>query len=312
MVDEVQAPGVTQLAEFLEDNPRLAVITGAGCSTESGIGDYRDRLGRWKHTQPVQYADFMASEAARRRYWARSLLGWPQFQRARPNEAHQALATLEAADRLAGLITQNVDGLHQRAGHQKVLDLHGRLDRVSCQDCSRVVTRSSLQDRLVAVNGALLPQLEQQRTLEDRQHEESAQNAPDKQGTASVPDGDARLSVIAAEFEVPDCRACGGLLKPDVVFYGESVPKPWVETAYEWVAAADGLLVVGSSLMVFSSFRFCRAAAAAGTPIAIVNQGVTRADGLAALKIEAASGVTLQALLALAGLGPGVTGGPAL
>ena len=273
------------LSDFLRRYPRLAVVTGAGCSTDSGIGDYRDSEGRWKHSQPVQYADFMASLSVRRRYWARSLLGWPQFAAAKPNDAHRALVALEQTGHCLGLITQNVDGLHQDAGHQQVLDLHGRLDRVSCQACGVEIKRARLQEQLMALNGALIAELKEQLEREAT-------------GESAAPDGDANLSVINNEFVVPECSSCRGILKPKVVFYGQSVPKPWVEQAYGWVDQADALLVVGSSLMVFSSFRFARAAAASDTPIAILNRGVTRADDLATLKVDAACGETLRALVA--------------
>lgn len=277
---------VASLANFCRSHPRLVVVTGAGCSTDSGIGDYRDEEGKWKHSAPVQYADFMAEgvagEAARRRYWARSMLGWPQFQRAAPNATHRALAALEARGCLTGLITQNVDRLHQRAGHRRVLDLHGRLDRASCQTCAKRVTRSELQLWLTHANSSLLDGLRAQ-----------LDNA------LRAPDGDASVTRIAESFQVPDCAGCGGILKPDVVFYGESVPKSWVEQAYGWVEEADALLVVGSSLMVFSSFRFCRAAAQSGRPIVIVNRGVTRADDLAALKLDVPCAEALVGLPAL-------------
>lgn len=279
-----------QLAEFIARHGKLVVVTGAGCSTDSGIGDYRDAAGRWKHTTPIQYAEFIASAAARRRYWARSLLGWPQFSQAKPNLAHRSLVRLERARRLGGLITQNVDRLHQRAGHQQVLDLHGRLDQVSCLDCKQQLPRARLQQELSARNATLLPGLRAAAEAESRQA--AAQFG---QGAEPAPDGDARVTQISTDFSVPDCRSCGGLLKPDVVFYGQSVPKPVVEQAYGWVAAADALLVVGSSLMVFSSYRFARAAAAANTPIVILNQGVTRADELASLKLTAGAGTTLAA-----------------
>lgn len=276
---------IDALSDFLRRYPRLAVVTGAGCSTDSGIGDYRDSEGRWKHSQPVQYADFMASLSVRRRYWARSLLGWPQFAAAKPNDAHRALVALEQTGHCLGLITQNVDGLHQDAGHQQVLDLHGRLDRVSCQACGVEIKRALLQEQLMALNGALIAELKEQLEREAT-------------GESAAPDGDANLSVINNEFVVPECSSCRGILKPKVVFYGQSVPKPWVEQAYGWVDQADALLVVGSSLMVFSSFRFARAAAASDTPIAILNRGVTRADDLATLKVDAACGETLRALVA--------------
>ena len=276
---------IDALSDFLRRYPRLAVVTGAGCSTDSGIGDYRDSEGRWKHSQPVQYADFMASLSVRRRYWARSLLGWPQFAAAKPNDAHRALVALEQTGHCLGLITQNVDGLHQDAGHQQVLDLHGRLDRVSCQACGVEIKRALLQEQLMALNGALIAELKEQLEREAT-------------GESAAPDGDANLSVINNEFVVPECSSCRGILKPKVVFYGQSVPKPWVEQAYGWVDQADALLVVGSSLLVFSSFRFARAAAASDTPIAILNRGVTRADDLATLKVDAACGETLRALVA--------------
>lgn len=276
-----------QLAKFCADHPRLAVVTGAGCSTDSGIGDYRDAEGNWKHSQPIQYADFMAGGvsglAARQRYWARSILGWPQFDSAAPNASHDALARLESLGLLTGLITQNVDGLHQRAGHRQVLDLHGRLDRVVCQRCAGSVARAELQTWLLGANESLLPDLR-------------AELARANDAGRHAPDGDAPVTRIAQSFVVPDCADCGGILKPDVVFYGESVPKPWVEQAYRWVEDADALLVVGSSLMVFSSFRFCRAATQAGIPIAIINRGVTRADDMAALKLDVPCADALVAL----------------
>jgi len=282
---------VHQLADFCSAHPRLAVVTGAGCSTDSGIGDYRDAAGNWKHSAPIQYADFMADgpagAATRRRYWARSALGWPQFQRAAPNSSHHALCRLETQNRLTGLITQNVDGLHQRAGQQRCLDLHGRLDRASCQRCARQVSRAELQTWLLQANQSLLGELEAQLALE-----QAGSPGDDRR----APDGDAPVTQIAESFAVPDCAACGGVIKPDVVFYGESVPKLWVEQAYRWLEEADALLVVGSSLMVFSSFRFCRAAAAAGTPIAIVNRGKTRADELAALKLDVPCALALTPL----------------
>jgi NAD-dependent SIR2 family protein deacetylase len=251
--------GARRVAESLAGRRRIAVITGAGCSTASGIGDYRDAAGGWKRRPPMQMQDFVRDPAARRRYWARSLLGWPQMARARANAAHHALAALEAASALTGLITQNVDGLHQQAGHRHVIDLHGRLAEVVCLDCGSRTPRADLQCELENRNRWLL-----------------GAAAP------AAPDGDADL----ADFHVPDCRACGGPLKPDVVFYGDSVPRERVAQAYAMVEEADALLVVGSSLMVFSSFRFCRHAHARGIPIVAINRGVTRADAMLALKVE--------------------------
>lgn len=256
--------GAQQLALFLARQGKTLVISGAGCSTESGIGDYRDEAGEWKHSKPVQYADFMRHAAVRRRYWARSLIGWPQFATADPNSAHMALAELERMGRVSHVITQNVDRLHQRAGQHSVLDLHGRLDQVHCQSCSYRVARADLQSWLV----------------EHNPHYASLTTA------GPAPDGDAQVDAPGTDFNIPACPKCEGILKPAVVFYGESVPRAWVERALRWFADCEALLVVGSSLMVFSSFRFCRAAAAAGKPIAILNKGITRADSMAELKVS--------------------------
>ncbi|MDZ7670399.1 MAG: NAD-dependent protein deacetylase [Gammaproteobacteria bacterium] len=263
------------LLEWVDGGRRVVVISGAGCSTASGIGDYRDAAGGWKRPPPMQMQDFVASESARRRYWARSMLGWPVMARARPNAAHQALAELEQAGIVAGLITQNVDGLHQQAGHRDVLELHGSLATVVCLDCGTRSSRRRLQERLEQDNAFL--------------REVSA---------AAAPDGDADLagSVDLSAFAVPVCLACGGRLKPDVVFYGDSVPRPRVAQAYALIESADAVLIVGSSLMVFSSFRFCRRARELGIPLAAVNQGVTRADAWLNVKVEVDCAAALPAL----------------
>jgi NAD-dependent SIR2 family protein deacetylase len=267
--------GQESLTRLLAGRARIAVISGAGCSTASGIGDYRDADGGWKRSPPVQMQDFVRDPLVRRRYWARSMLGWPQIARARANAAHQALAELESAGAIAGLITQNVDGLHQQAGHRDVIELHGRLADVVCLDCGFRMSRAALQARLEADNGWL-----------------ASTAAP------AAPDGDADLAdaVDLAAFRVPDCPSCAGMLKPDVVFYGDSVPRERVATSYALVDAADALLVVGSSLMVYSSFRFCRRAHERGIPIAAVNRGVTRADPLLTLKVEDDCTAVLPAL----------------
>ncbi len=262
-----------ELARFLQRHERLAVLTGAGCSTESGIPEYRDDLGEWKHAQPVQFADFMGSETVRKRYWARSFSGWPRVSTASPNSAHRALAALGKAGRLAGLITQNVDNLHSRAGSRNVLDLHGILEQVRCMKCADIVRRAAIQERMVASN-------------------------PDWQAISAVslPDGDADLGAQSvAEFQIPDCELCGGILKPDVVFFGESVPAERVTRARRIVADADALLVVGSSLVVFSGYRFVRQASSAGIPVAIVNRGHTRGDELATLRVRGDCGEVLGA-----------------
>ncbi len=252
------------LAEFVASRQRLAVLTGAGCSTASGIGDYRDESGEWKRAMPIQHADFLRCTAVRQRYWARSFHGWPSFSAARPNAAHEALATL----RPMGVITQNVDRLHQRAGSDRVIDLHGRLDQVICMSCGTLSPRHELQDRLAVSN----PWLGGARF-------------------ATAPDGDADVQMTEealAQVVVPDCQGCGGTLKPHVVFYGDNVPKARVDAAYAWVDSCDGLLVVGSSLMVFSGLRFARRAAKRGVPLALVNKGRTRADELFDLRVDAA------------------------
>jgi NAD-dependent SIR2 family protein deacetylase len=261
------------MVDLLTRCPRIVALTGAGCSTGSGIPDYRDDDGAWKRAAPVQHLDFVRSAPVRRRYWARSLVGWPVVAEARPNAAHRALARLEDAGIVRDVVTQNVDGLHQRAGSRRVVDLHGRIDAVGCLGCETTLSRATLQVELEALN-------------------------PDWVGVAAgpAPDGDADLERDASDFRVPDCPACGGILKPDVVFFGDSVPRARVADAHARVAAADALLVVGSSLMVFSGLRFVRAAAAAGTPVAIVNRGRTRADDLAALKVEADCGAILSRL----------------
>ena len=253
-----------RLAAFFERNERILVITGAGCSTASGIGDYRDAEGEWKRAAPVQMQDFVASDAMRRRYWARSMHGWPSFRKAEPNAAHKALAELERRGWIHGLITQNVDGLHQRAGQRAVIELHGSLQWVVCLDCYRRVSRAALQRWLEAENGFVL--------------EASATLAPD---------GDADLVVKdLSSFRVPHCSGCGGILKPDVVFYGDAVPRSRVDEAYARVDAADAMLVVGSSLMVFSSYRFLKRGRERGMTMAAVNRGRTRADDWLDFKVD--------------------------
>jgi NAD-dependent SIR2 family protein deacetylase len=269
----------TALAEFLITHARVTVLTGAGISTGSGIPDYRDRDGKWKHAKPMQFAEFTGTMAGRRRYWARSFIGWRRMSTAKPNPAHRALAKLEARDHIETLVTQNVDGLHSRAGSARVVDLHGRLDRVICLDCGWGENRPSWQARLEGAN-------------------------PDwnQSVVAWKPDGDAVLADDdTSRFDVPPCPACGGIVKPDVVFFGENVPKERVEAGYAAVARSDGLLVIGSSLMVFSGLRFPRRAHELGKPIAIINRGRTRADELATLRLDADCGTALCDALAILG-----------
>lgn len=258
---------ICALTQFLVDYPRLVVLTGAGISAASGIPTYRDRSGTWRHREPIQEQDFLRHAHTRRRYWARSWQGWPVIRDARPNPAHFALARLENQGRIELLVTQNVDGLHQRAGSRRVVDLHGRVDSVRCLACAAVFDRDSIQSLLERDNPWPGP-------------------AP-----ARVrPDGDMD---IPEEFPpglvLPRCQRCAGDLIPDVVFFGGSVPAPRVNTCLDALAEADALLAIGSSLAVFSGFRFCREAQRRGKPVAIINPGVTRADGLAQLRLWSAA-----------------------
>jgi NAD-dependent SIR2 family protein deacetylase len=262
------------LDTFVRHAPRLFVLTGAGCSTAAGIPDYRDEKGAWKHRPPVQFQDFIASPETRQRYWARSLVGWARVEAAHPAPAHTALFAMEKAGTVAALVTQNVDGLHQKAGSGSVIDLHGRLDTVRCLECGATVSRAAIQAELVVLNPRWA-----------------------RMDAANAPDGDAQLSGPFDDVAIPSCHACGGMLKPDVVFFGENVPKARVADCYAALAGADGVLVVGSSLMVFSGYRFCLAAVELGKPVALVNRGKTRADDLAQLKVEGDCGDILHDLL---------------
>ena len=265
---------VQQLLNWFGAHDRILVLTGAGCSTGSGIPAYRDGDGQWRRRQPIFYQDFVAHESVRRRYWARSFFGWPLIQDAKPNAGHQALATLEQAGRLSGLITQNVDGLHQASGHDNVIELHGGLTRVRCLNCGQITRRDDLQQRLDALN-------------------------PDC--TAEVhginPDGDAELDDQAGQhFQIADCERCGGVLKPDVVFFGESVPLETTRRATAQLAQANAVLVAGSSLVVWSGFRLVREAVRQGKSVVAINQGRTRADDLLEFKVEMECGSVLQSL----------------
>lgn len=260
----MSAPGLGALAGFLERHPRLLVLTGAGCSTGSGIPAYRDGDGAWAHKRPMTFAEFSGSPAARRRYWAGSLRGWPRVRDAAPNPAHRALAALECATG-AHTVTQNVDRLHQKAGARRVIDLHGRLDVVECLQCGALLDRDDVQALLLAWNGG----------------------RPDSARDVVRPDGDVQVAGEGAldSFLVPDCRECGGVLKPAVVFFGENVPRARVDAAMEALERSDALLVVGSSLMVYSGYRFVAAARRLGRPVAALNLGRTRADAELHLKV---------------------------
>jgi NAD-dependent SIR2 family protein deacetylase len=266
---------ISALAQLVHDR-RVVALTGAGCSTESGIPDYRGPATPPRARPPIQHREFVDRRDARRRYWARSVLGWSRFSSARPNPAHAALAELEHRGAIAGLITQNVDGLHGAAGSRTVVELHGALARVRCLACPVMATRDALQARLLAANPGWL----------DR-----------AAGAAIAPDGDADLpDELVAEFAVVACDTCGGTLMPDVVFFGGSVPRATLDAAWQLFDRAEVLLVVGSSLTVFSGYRFVRRAAERSIPVAILNRGPTRGDDYAAVRLDARAGIALPAL----------------
>ena len=265
---------VSSLASFLTSR-RTLVLSGAGISTASGIPDYRGPDYRERRRAPVQYRQFVSSADARRRYWARSTVGWAWLKRRKPNAAHHAVAELERRGLVTGVVTQNVDGLHQASGSSRVIDLHGRLSRVVCLGCGAEEDRDALQERMLRLNpgwDALVADM--------------------------APDGDAELAEATIErFAVPGCVRCGGVVKPDVVFFGENVPRSRVDAAFALQREADALLVLGSSLAVFSGYRFVLEASGRGQPVAIVNRGTTRADALAAVRIDARLDEALPALL---------------
>lgn len=255
---------VDSLLTILESRRPWVALTGAGISSASGIPTYRDHKGTWLGSQPIQHDEFISDSSKRQRYWSRSALGWPRVSAAQPNESHTALVKLEQAGLLAGVITQNVDRLHQRAGSQRVIDLHGRLDRVKCLDCSYVTSREAIQNWINNHNAL-----------------------PDTSSLTLRPDGDADLPAhYVSDFHVPHCRACGGVVMPEVVFFGGTVPGPVVDECYQMIDASEGMLVIGSSLSVYSGLRFCRYAVDQGRPLIILNQGQTRADNFCTRKFS--------------------------
>jgi NAD-dependent SIR2 family protein deacetylase len=278
-VETVVEPGTChgRLQELVADGG-VMVLSGAGLSTESGIPDYRGPTGALRKSLPMTYQTFTRDPLARRRYWARSQLGWQVVARAAPNDGHRAVAALQARGLLSEVVTQNVDGLHQAGGAAPVVELHGNLDRVVCLGCFGRTSRDELDLRLREANAGW-----------------------DAVATAINPDGDVALDdQQLEEFRVVDCRDCGGLLKPDVVFFGENVPPAKVAHCYAQVKRSRSLLVLGSSLSVMSGLRFVRRAAATGVPVAIVNQGWTRGDDLAEVKVDAPLGATLTGLVTAA------------
>jgi len=268
---------IQDVANVITPGCKVLVLSGAGCSTASGLGDYRNKQGLWKRAQPITGQTFRSDTTARHRYWARSSVGWPAFAAAVPNQAHHALAQLEALGTVQNLVTQNVDELHQQAGHQSVIDLHGVLSSVSCVNCYTQQSRHRFQQRLLDKNAWLT-------TLD----------------ATYAPDGDADLSSdktvqqLLDKMVIPGCPNCDDLMKPDVVFFGENVPKDRVSLAMQQLREADVLLVAGSSLMVYSGFRFCRDAHQRDQPIVIFNQGVTRADEIATLRVNGDCGELLN------------------
>ncbi|WP_214409248.1 NAD-dependent protein deacetylase [Sphaerisporangium fuscum] len=271
--------GTSRLADLVAGGG-VVVLSGAGLSTESGIPDYRGPSGALRRHSPMTYQTFVGDPLARRRYWARSHLGWRTIARARPNDGHRAVADLQRRGLLAGIITQNVDGLHQAGGAREVVELHGSLDRVVCLECGDLSSRQELDGRLREVNPHFAAGV-----------------------TAVNPDGDADLRDDEIDgFRTVACRACdGGTLKPDVVFFGETVPAGRVQECFALVEGARLLLVLGSSLTVMSGRRFVLRAAKQGIPVAIVNQGPTRGDGYAALTVDAPLGVALPEIARLTG-----------
>jgi NAD-dependent SIR2 family protein deacetylase len=263
------------LVDLVSDGEVL-VLSGAGLSTESGIPDYRGPSGAARPATPMTFQAFTGSVAARRRYWARSHLGWRVIARAQPNDGHRGVARLQHAGLLTGVITQNVDGLHTAAGASDVVELHGNLDRVVCLSCGRLSPRQELDGRLRAVNRAWRARV-----------------------LGVNPDGDVDLPEEDLDaFRTVDCDVCGGVLKPDVVFFGETVPADRVARCFALVERSSALLVLGSSLTVMSGYRFVLHAAKLGIPVAIVNQGATRGDDRASVRVDAPLGEVLTELVA--------------
>lgn len=272
---------ITAMAGFIKQHPRLVVLTGAGLSAASGIPTYRDASGKWLRREPIQHRQFIELNSERQRYWARSLLGWMLVSEARPNKAHKTLAEWEQLGRIELLISQNVDGLHRMAGSNNVLELHGRLDRVQCLNCYRFSHRSDIQQQLIELNLRLWQAVQSS----------SIDAGPD--GDANVDDWD--MSTV----HCPTCPYCKQQsLKPDVVFFGGTVPKGRVDHCKSAIARADALLVIGSSLQVFSGYRFCKLAHEQGKAIAAINIGETRADPLLTTKLSLAAKPALQAITA--------------
>ncbi|GAA6151500.1 NAD-dependent protein deacetylase [Pseudoteredinibacter isoporae] len=279
MSQSLNSNDILAMREFLQQHPRLVVISGAGLSAESGIPTYRDAEGNWLRREPIQHQRFVQELSERQRYWARSVLGWQLVSASKPNRAHKTLAQWEREGRIELLISQNVDGLHRKAGSNNVLNLHGRLDRVQCLSCYHIAQRETVQTQLIERNPDLWDYVK-------------------GAGIDAGPDGDANVDDWdMAQVRCPVCPRCGQeTLKPDVVFFGGTVPKARVALAKDAIRRADGLLIIGSSLMVFSGFRFCKYAEEINKPIAAINLGMTRADALLQLKLDMDVGEALRSL----------------
>jgi NAD-dependent SIR2 family protein deacetylase len=262
MPDTAIATDVDRVLEVVAGR-RVAVLTGAGISTDSGIPDYRGPSS--PPCNPMTYQQFVGDPEFRQRYWARNHVGWRRMDAARPNAGHRALARLERAGLVGGVITQNVDLLHTKAGSRRVIDLHGTYARVRCLGCEALISRMALADRLEDANPGF---------------------GDVTDGLEVAPDADAVVTDTAG-FWMVDCERCGGMLKPDIVYFGENVPKPRVAATYDLVDSAEVLLAAGSSLTVMSGLRFIRHAAKTGRPVVIVNRGRTRGDNLADLTLDA-------------------------
>lgn len=271
---------ISELTDLVKNHLPVVVLTGAGISTDSGIAAYRDQTGKWVHAKPVQAKDFLEHAAVRQRYWYRSMLGWPTFHQARPNLSHEILATLEEHKIVSCVITQNVDGLHLQSGSRNVIELHGSLANAICLSCGQLMPRADIQELLLDRNPSFQAQ----------------EFSPGADGDAT-PHGHSKANDPDA-FQIINCPTCDGLLKPDVVFYGENVPVSRVSHCMEQLSHAGMLLCLGTSLTVFSGFRFCRAAHRANQPVAIVNLGATRADEIATCTISHDCASVLNSLLA--------------
>ncbi len=257
---------IAVLTHFLEQHANVLVLTGAGISTASGIPDYRDQNGIRRGKAPLEGETFRTSEIARKRYWARSMVGWPRLAQAQPNAAHLAISTLQTAQKISSVITQNVDGLHQQANNTNIIELHGNIHIVFCLDCGTRFPRSLIQSLLQQANPHFTPYLT--RAMAE-----------------TLPDGDADIEPEAVNaMNIPPCPHCGGKLQPDVVFFGDGVPHSRIQKAEQAFTAADAILVISSSLFVLSGYRLCRMAAEKGKPIAAINHGITRADHLLSFK----------------------------